>query len=62
MNSTLQLFERQAAWQKSRARLSWPDKIRQAETLREALVEWRRSRDSRKPQSPTTERTDRKSG
>jgi len=44
MNSARQILERQAAWQKTRAQLSWPDKIRQAEALREAVVELRRSR------------------
>lgn len=54
MNSTQQLLDRQAAWQKTRARLSWPDKIRQAETLREALVELRRSRLSRIAENAVT--------
>ena len=30
------MFERQARWQHSRAKLSWTEKLRLAETLREA--------------------------
>lgn len=44
MNNTRQLLERQAAWQKTRARLSWPEKIRQAELLRDTLLQLRRTR------------------
>jgi hypothetical protein len=44
MNNTRQLLERQAAWQKTRAGLSWPEKIRQAELLRDTLLKLRRSR------------------
>ena len=32
------LFERQARWQRSRARLSWTEKLRMAEILREAAL------------------------
>ena len=44
MNNTRQLLERQAAWQKTRASLSWPEKIRQAELLRDSLLILRRIR------------------
>lgn len=46
MNDVRALLERQAAWQKTRARLSWSEKIRQAEVLRDALLNLRRTRPS----------------
>jgi len=46
MNDVRQLLERQAAWQKTRARLSWSEKIRQAEVLRDALLTLRHTRPS----------------
>lgn len=46
MNDARALLERQAAWQKTRARLSWGEKIRQAEVLRAALLSLRRTRPS----------------
>ena len=44
MNNTRQLLERQAAWQKTRASLSWPEKIRQVELLHDTLLKLRRTR------------------
>lgn len=44
MNDVRPLLERQAAWQKTRVHLSWPEKIRQAEVLRAALLSLRRTR------------------
>jgi hypothetical protein len=42
MQSELQaLLEAQAAWQRSRARLSWPEKIRMAEAMRESAAQLR---------------------
>jgi len=41
MNDSRRLLERQAEWQKNRARLSWPDKIRQVEALHETLRRFR---------------------
>jgi hypothetical protein len=38
------LFEAQAAWQRARARLSWPEKIRIAEMMRESAMRLRASR------------------
>jgi hypothetical protein len=35
------LFETQAAWQRARAKLSWPEKIRMAETMCEGARQWR---------------------
>lgn len=40
------LLERQEAWQKSRRLLSWPEKLRMAEALRETLHEFARLRAS----------------
>jgi hypothetical protein len=37
------LFERQARWQKNRARLSWPEKVRLAEAVRESLERFRQA-------------------
>ncbi len=43
MQSELEkLFEAQAAWQRARAKLSWPEKIRMAETMRESARQLRR--------------------
>jgi hypothetical protein len=36
------LFEAQAAWQRSRATLSWPEKVRMAEVMRESARQLRR--------------------
>lgn len=41
MNETLALLERQALWQKSRQALSWPEKIRLAEAIRESVRQLR---------------------
>jgi hypothetical protein len=41
MNDIEEMLRRQALWQKSRQSLSWPEKIRQAERLRESLRRWR---------------------
>jgi hypothetical protein len=38
------MLERQARWQKSRAKLSWTEKLRMAEILREAALAMRSSR------------------
>lgn len=44
MNNAHRLLERQAVWQKTRACLSWPEKIHQAELLRDTLAKLRRAR------------------
>ena len=41
MNDVEQMLRRQALWQKSRQSLTWPEKIRLAERLREGLRQWR---------------------
>jgi hypothetical protein len=41
MSDVLELLRRQAEWQKSRARLSWSEKLVLAETLRDAALAMR---------------------
>jgi len=41
MTDIRRLFERQAEWQKTRGSLSWPEKIRMAEAMRETLRQFR---------------------
>jgi len=49
------LLEAQAAWQRSRARLSWPEKIRMAEAMRESAAQLRRvPSDERRSLAPTS--------
>jgi hypothetical protein len=44
MSDTLKLLERQAAWQKSRVALTWAEKIRMAEAVRESVAQLSRNR------------------
>ncbi len=48
-----ELFERQARWQRARAKLSWAEKLRMAETLRSAaqMMARGRARTSLEPES-----------
>ena len=41
MTEVERLLQRQAAWQKSREGLPWPEKIRIAEQMRDSLKQWR---------------------
>jgi hypothetical protein len=41
MSEIEQLLERQARWQKSRQALTWPEKIRLAEQVRDSVARWR---------------------
>ncbi|HUY36021.1 MAG TPA: hypothetical protein VMV69_25000 [Pirellulales bacterium] len=41
MEHIQQSLDRQAAWQKGRKSLSWPEKIRMAEAVRESLLQFR---------------------
>ena len=43
MNELSAMFERQAVWQRSRARMSWTDKLRLAGELRKAAIALRKS-------------------
>jgi len=51
MSDIQPLLRRQAAWQKNRERLSWPDKIRMVEALQGTLRQLRSSR-NRLPCTP----------
>ncbi len=42
MNDLEQIFERQAAWQRSRSNLPWAEKIRLSIVMRRSLVALRR--------------------
>jgi len=44
MTDTLRLLERQAAWQKSRVALTWAEKVRMAEAVRESVSQLSRGR------------------
>jgi hypothetical protein len=41
MSDAKKSFELQAQWQRRRADLTWPEKIRQAEAMREAILQLR---------------------
>jgi hypothetical protein len=41
VNDVQQLLRQQAAWQKARRNLSWPEKIRLAQKIRESVAAWR---------------------
>ncbi len=41
MDDVKKLFQRQAAWQKGRKSLPWPEKIRIAEEVRESILQIR---------------------
>ncbi len=49
MNDVPQMMQRQADWQKTRAHLSWPEKMKQAEVLRDASLKWRAKPNIPKP-------------
>ena len=44
MSEVQQLLARQARWQKTRQTLSWPEKIRMAERIRESVRQLRKTR------------------
>lgn len=44
MTDTRKILERQAAWQKGRAALTWAEKVRMAEAVRDSLAQFRESR------------------
>ena len=51
MSEIQALLERQARWQKTRRALSWPEKIRMAERVRESVRQLRRSQKA-EPDNP----------
>jgi hypothetical protein len=44
MNDAVAELERQGAWQRERRLLSWPEKVRMVEAIRESIIELRRNR------------------
>ncbi len=48
MNGVERLLRRQAAWQRSRRALSWPEKIRLAERMRPTVEAFRLQRERRR--------------
>jgi hypothetical protein len=41
MSDPIQMLKRQAQWQKNRQSLTWPEKLRLAERVRESVMQWR---------------------
>ena len=58
MNDVQRLLARQAEWQKSRQALSWPEKIRMVEAIRESVLKLAASRQA-PPTAPPAPATDR---
>lgn len=56
MTNHEELLARQAAWQKSRQALSWPEKIRQVERVRASIEAIRRERQQRREPPPSGNR------
>ncbi len=56
MSDLKQLLERQANWQRTRQALTWPEKVRMAEQVRESILQLRRSGKVEAPPDPN--RTD----
>ena len=50
MNDAQKAFELQAQWQRRRTNLTWPEKIRQAESMREAILQLRAKNPASAPQ------------
>jgi hypothetical protein len=53
MSDIQRLLERQARWQKARKALSWPEKIRMAEMIRESAIQLRATASSEARQRPS---------
>jgi len=49
MSDVLELLRRQARWQKSRQALSWPEKIRLAQQIRDSIRTLRGACEAQKP-------------
>jgi hypothetical protein len=49
-----ELFRRQTEWQKKRQSLTWAEKIRMVEAIRESILELRGSAKDSKPPKETT--------
>ena len=61
MDDVMKLLERQAAWQKSLKLLSWPEKIRIAEAIRESILQIRSTGPRLKREAAVSGRTRRSS-
>ena len=48
-----ELLRRQAQWQKSRQALSWPEKIRMAQSVRDSIVALRSTSEEHVPDKPS---------
>ncbi len=57
MDDVKKLLERQAAWQKGRKSLPWPEKIRIAEAVRESILQIRGTRPGAKRVATASGRT-----
>ena len=54
MNEVQDLLEKQARWQKSRQALSWPEKIRMAEAIRDSVRQLRQIPREEAPRPPSS--------
>jgi hypothetical protein len=61
MDDVMKLLERQAAWQKGRKTLPWPEKIRIAEAIRESILQIRSTGPGLKREAAVSGRTRRSS-
>jgi hypothetical protein len=61
MDDVMKLLERQAAWQKGRKTLPWPEKIRIAEAIRESILQIRSTGPELKQEAAVSGRTRRSS-
>lgn len=52
MTSVDEMLRRQAQWQKSRRHLTWPEKIRMAEQVRDSVVALRRGSSAGPQEAP----------
>ena len=62
MNDLEQMFERQAAWQRSRSNLPWAEKLRLSAVMRESLIALRQSHSNRREDSGGANAAKRKEG
>jgi hypothetical protein len=60
-DDVMKLLERQAAWQKGRKTLPWPEKIRIAEAIRESVLQIRSTGPGLKREAAVSGRTRRSS-
>jgi hypothetical protein len=58
-NDVKKLLERQAAWQKGRKSIPWPEKIRMVEAIRESILQIRSTEPGLTRETTVSERTPR---